>query len=64
MPPRYSTTRGTTGHKSDWLFVKRREQALLAELTPRERQISEEVMADHPNATLARIIAGLKAGGM
>ena len=45
-------------------FVKRRDQALLAELTPWERELVREVMDDHPALTLAKAIAMLKAAGM
>jgi hypothetical protein len=45
-------------------FVTRRDQALLAELTPWERELVQEVMDDHPALTLAKTIAMLKAFGM
>jgi hypothetical protein len=44
-------------------FVKRRDKALLAELTPRERRLVQEVMDDYPALTLAKTIAMLKAAG-
>jgi hypothetical protein len=45
-------------------FVKRRDKALLTELTPRERRLVQQVMDDYPALTLAKTIAMLKAAGM
>jgi hypothetical protein len=44
-------------------FVKRRDQALLAELTPRERRLVESLMDNYPALPLAKAIAMLKAAG-
>jgi hypothetical protein len=40
------------------------DAALLAELTPRERSIVQQAMDNCPGATLAKILAELKAAGM
>ncbi len=45
-------------------FMERRERALLAELTPLERELVREVMANHPTLTLAETLKRLKASGM
>jgi hypothetical protein len=45
-------------------FVKRRDKSLLAELTPWERELVQQVMENHPALILAKTIAMLKAAGM
>ena len=39
------------------------DAALLAELTPRERRLVQQVMDDHLTLTLAKALAMLKAAG-
>ena len=45
-------------------FVKRRDQELFAELTPKERRLVRAVMDDYPALTVIKTIALLKAAGM
>ena len=45
-------------------FVKRRDKALLAALTPWERELVQQAMDNHPALPLAKTIAMLKAAGM
>ena len=44
--------------------VQRREAALLATLTPRERGIVQEVIDNYPALTLAKALAMLKEAGL